>query len=239
MILAGDVGGTSVRLAYFDQRNGRLVPVAEEIKHSREFPTLEAAVLEFKRQYNYPVACACFGIAGPVNKGRVEASNLPWIIEAVVLERELGIDKVHLINDLEANAHGISELMQEDFEDLTPGVAAGVGNAGVISAGTGLGEAGLFWDGATHHPFAAEGGHADFAPCNELQVELWYYLRKKFSGHVSYERVLSGPGQYNIYQFLRDTGKGKEEAWLTEELAVGDASATISRNGITGKSLLC
>ena len=239
MILAGDVGGTSVRLAYFDEKNGHLVPVAEEVKHSRDFSTFAAAVLEFKRMYNYPVACACFGIAGPVNKGRVEASNLPWIIEAVVLERELGIDKVFLINDLEANAHGLSELTEEDFEVLTPGVVSGVGNAAVISAGTGLGEAGLYWDGTMHHPFAAEGGHADFAPANELQVELWRYLRQKFGAHVSYERVLSGPGQYNIYEFLRDTGKGKEEPWLTEELAVGDASATISRNGISGRSPLC
>lgn len=239
MILAGDIGGTSARLAYFEQRDGRLSPIVEEVKHSRDYPSLQAAVLEFKRKYNYSVSCACFGVAGPVNHGRVEAPNLPWIIESVVLERELGIDKVYLINDLEANAHGLSELTEADFAVLARGIVGAVGNAAVISAGTGLGEAGLYWDGEKHHPFAAEGGHADFAPANEVQVELWIYLRKKFGGHVSWERVLSGPGQFNIYEFLRDTGKGTEEPWLAEEIKVGDPSAVVSRHGLNGTSPLC
>lgn len=239
MILAGDVGGTSARIAYFEPKNGRLLPVVEEVKHSRDYPSLEAAVLEFKRKHDHSVAFACFGIAGPVNHGRVETPNLPWIVDSGALERELGIGKVHLINDLEANAQGLAELMERDFAVLAPGAPGAVGNAAVISAGTGLGEAGLYWDGAVHHPFAAEGGHADFAPANELQVELWSYLRKKFGGHVSWERVLSGPGQFNIYEFLRETGKGKEEAWLADEIKTGDPSAVISRNGISGKSPLC
>lgn len=239
LVLAGDIGGTSARLAYFEQRDGRLAAVAEEIKHSRDYPSLDAAVLEFKRKYNYSVSSACFGVAGPVNHGRVEAPNLPWIIESAVLERELGIAKVYLINDLEANAHGLSELMERDFAVLAPGIPGAIGNAAVISAGTGLGEAGLYWDGEMHHPFAAEGGHTDFAPANELQVELWLYLRKKFSGHVSWERVLSGPGQYNIYEFLRETGKGKEEPWLAEEMKAGDPSAVISHRGLDGSSPLC
>lgn len=239
MILAGDIGGTSARLAYFEQRDGRLFPLAEEVKHSRDYPSLQAAVLEFTRKHNYPVSCACFGVAGPVNNGRIEAPNLPWVIEAVVLERELGISKVYLINDLEANAHGLSELVEADFAVLARGVAGVRGNAAVISAGTGLGVAGLYWDGAMHHPFAAEGGHADFAPADDLQAELWHYLHKKFDGHVSWERVLSGPGQYNIYQFLRDTGKGQEEPWLTKELREGDPSAVVSRHGLTGESSLC
>ena len=239
LVLAGDIGGTSARLAYFEQRDGRLAAVAEEIKHSRDYPSLDAAVLEFRRKYNYSVSSACFGVAGPVNHGRVEAPNLPWIIESAALERELGIAKVHLINDLEANAHGLSELIGGDFALLAPGIAGAAGNAAVISAGTGLGEAGLYWDGEMHHPFAAEGGHTDFAPANELQVELWLYLRKKFGGHVSWERVLSGPGQYNIYEFLRVTGKGKEEPWLAEEMKTGDPSAVISRRGLDGSSPLC
>lgn len=239
MILAGDIGGTSARLAYFEQRDGRLLPVVEEVKHSRDYPSLQAAVLEFTRTHEHPVPCACFGVAGPVNKGRIEAPNLPWVIEAAVLERELGIGKVYLINDLEANAHGLSELRDGDFAVLAPGVAGAVGNAAVISAGTGLGVAGLYWDGVQHHPFAAEGGHADFAPADELQAELWQYLHKKFGGHVSWERVLSGPGQYNIYQFLRDTGKEQEEAWLTKELREGDPSAVISKHGLSGESRIC
>lgn len=238
MILAGDIGGTSARLAYFEKKDGRLSPVVEEVKRSRDYPTLQAALLEFKRKHNYSVSCACFGIAGPIRAGRVETPNLPWIIEASVLERELEISKVYLLNDLEANAHGLSELTAADFAVLAQGVPA-QGNAAVISAGTGLGEAGLFWDGSSHHPFACEGGHADFAPTNELQVELWRYLSKKFGGHVSVERVVSGPGQYNVYEFLRETGKGNEEPWLTEELKTGDRSAVVSRNGVSGKSPMC
>ena len=238
MILAGDVGGTSVRLAYFEQKNTRLFPLVEEVKHARDYPSLQAAVIEFQRDHNYVPLCACFGVAGPVTNGIVKASNLPWIIDAAVLEREAAISAVHLINDLEANAYGLAELVEEDFELLTPGVGGVKGNAAVISAGTGLGEAGLFWDGETHHPFAAEGGHADFGPANELQLELWQYLHKKF-GHVSWERVLSGPGQYNIYEFLRQTGRGQEEPWLTEEMKRDDPAAVISRHGINGTSPLC
>jgi glucokinase len=238
MILAGDIGGTSTRLAYFEQKDGRLRSVAEEVKHSQDYPSLHAGVLEFAARYKHSVACACFGVAGPVNNGRVEAPNLPWIIESAVLERELGIPKVYLLNDLEANAYGLSELSDADFAVLSPGSASAKGNAAVISAGTGLGEAGLYWDGTTHHPFPGEGGHADFAPANELQDELLVYLRKRFGGHVSWERVLSGPGQYNIYEFLRDAAKAKEESWLTEELKSGDHSAVVSRHGLSGKSVL-
>jgi glucokinase len=239
MILAGDIGGTSARLAYFEQKDGRLLPVVEEVKHSRDFASLQAAVQEFQRKHPHPIVSACFGVAGPVNEGRVEAPNLPWIIEQAVLERELDLRRVYLINDLEANAHGLSELLESDFEVLARGVAGAKGNAAVISAGTGLGEAGLYWDGSTHHPFAAEGGHADFAPASELQAELWHYLSSKFGGHVSWERVLSGPGQFNIYEFLRDTGKGKEEPWLAEEIKAGDPSAVVSKHGLSGRSPLC
>ncbi len=238
MILAGDIGGTSTRLAYFDQKDGALRSLAEEIKQSRDYPSLHAAVLEFARHHRHDVLFACFGVAGPINNGRVEAPNLPWIIESAVLERELSIPKVYLINDLEANAYGLLELCDADFAVLAQGSPSVRGNAAVISAGTGLGEAGLFWDGSVHHPFACEGGHADFAPANELQDELLVYLRKRFGGHVSWERVLSGPGQYNIYEFLRDTGKGKEEPWLTEELKRGDHSAVVSRHGLSGKSAI-
>ena len=140
ILLAGDIGGTSARLAYFEQANGRLRPLVEEVKRSHEYPSLQAAVLEFKNKHKYEVACACFGVAGPVNEGRVEAPNLPWVIEAKVLERELGLSKVYLINDLEANAHGLTELSEEDFAVLAPGAVGAKGNGAVISAGTGLGE---------------------------------------------------------------------------------------------------
>lgn len=239
MILAGDVGGTSVRLAYFEGKQGQLVAVAEEVKHARDYPSLEAAVVDFYNQRKLNVTCACFGVAGPVTGRVVKASNLPWTIDAAALEASTGIANVHLINDLEANAYGLAELNDADFELLTHGIAGREGNAAVISAGTGLGEAGLFWDGTRHIPFAAEGGHADFGPANDLQAELWQYLHKKY-GHVSWERVLSGPGQFNIYEFLRETGKGKEEPWLREEFKNSDDhSVVVTRNGLSGKSPLC
>jgi glucokinase len=239
MILAGDIGGTSARLAYFELRNGRLAVVAERTYRSREQTSLESAIGRFITEENIKVQVACFGIAGPIRDRRVVTPNLPWQIDAAVLERELGIARVSLLNDLEANAYGLSELTDVDYTVLASGAPRAVGNQAVISAGTGLGEAGLYWDGAVHCPFPCEGGHADFAPTNDLQVELLQYLMKKFGGHVSIERVLSGPGLYNIYQFLRDTDKGEEESWLKKEMNIQDPSALISQYGLSGKSPLC
>jgi glucokinase len=239
MILAGDIGGTSARLAYFELRNGRLAVVAERTYHSREQTSLESAIGRFITEENIKVQVACFGIAGPIRDRRVVTPNLPWQIDAAVLERELGIACVGLLNDLEANAYGLSELAEVDYAVLASGAPRAIGNQAVISAGTGLGEAGLYWDGASHHPFPCEGGHADFAPANDLQIELLQYLMKKFGGHVSIERVLSGPGLYNVYQFLRDRGKGTEESWLKDEMKTQDPSALISQYGLSGKSPLC
>jgi glucokinase len=239
MILAGDIGGTSARLAYFELRNGRLAVVAERTYRSREQTSLESAIGRFITEENIKVQVACFGIAGPIRDRRVVTPNLPWQIDAAVLERELGIARVGLLNDLEANAYGLSELAEVDYAVLASGAPRAIGNQAVISAGTGLGEAGLYWDGASHHPFPCEGGHADFAPANDLQIELLQYLMKKFGGHVSIERVLSGPGLYNVYQFLRDRGKGTEESWLKDEMKTQDPSALISQYGLSGKSPLC
>src|SRR5262249_16904938 len=161
-------------------------------------------------------------IAGPVRDRKVVTPNLPWQIDAAVLERELGIAHVLLLNDLEANAFGLCELTDTDYAVLAPGAPDCVGNQAVISAVTGLGEDGLYWGGMSHHPFPCEGGHADFGPTNQLQIELLQYCMKKFGTHVSIERVLSGPGLYNIYQFLRDTGKAEEESWLNDEMNAQD-----------------
>ena len=143
-----------------------------------------------------------------------------------------------LINDLEANAYGVAALTPEDFAVLNEGAPDAEGKAGVIAAGTGLGEAGLYWDGKQHWPFASEGGHASFAPDNALQVELLQYLQQRL-GHVSWERVLSGPGLYNVYTFLRDTQRGVEPAWLTEELRQVDPPAAIAGAALAGTCDLC
>jgi glucokinase len=205
MILAGDIGGTNARIAFFEVEQRRLKCIYEHVYPTHEHPNLESAVATFIGEYRVKPEAACFGIAGPVSGGRrAQMPNLKWVVEADNLEREIGIESVTLVNDLEANAYGVSALEPSDFSSLNEGRADLSGNQGVIAAGTGLGEAGLYWDGKTHRPFASEGGHVDFGPADELQTEMLVYLRREF-GHVSWERVIAGPGLFNVYRFLRDT----------------------------------
>jgi len=168
MILAGDIGGTHARLAFFDVENGSFRLVSASVFPSREYSGLDQIALKFVESSNLHAEAACFGIAGPVRNGRVEASNLPWIVDSLRLANEIQIKNTVLINDLEANAWGISALQDEDVVSLNQVKGVPIGNQAVISAGTGLGEAGMYWDGAHHQIFACEGGHCDFAPRNEL-----------------------------------------------------------------------
>ncbi len=241
MILAGDIGGTSSRLALFEAPEGRPSCVTEKIYHSREYSGLAGIGSAFLAEHRAKVERACFGIAGPVQDGRVVTPNLPWVVDSQVLARELGVPSVKLINDLEANAYGIAALEPGDFVTLSAGSSGAAGNRAVISVGTGLGEAGLFWDGQMHRPFACEGGHADFSPRDELETELLHHLRAKFKdfAHVSYERVLSGPGLREIYEFLRDVKGGEEPDWLRQAMLEGDPSAAISTAALDDRSDLC
>lgn len=234
MILAGDIGGTNARLAVFDILDGHFSLISASVFPSRKYSSLDDIVSKFVRSANVHPHAACFGVAGPVRNGRVEASNLPWIIESKRLAEELDLKKALLINDLEANAWGIAFLDPADLVSLNHVKGTPIGNQAVISAGTGLGEAGMYWDGTKHHVFACEGGHADFAPRNELETELLRYLRVRF-GHVSYERIVSGPGLVNVFNFLRDTGRGVEPKWLADEMLHSDPAAAISRAAIDGK----
>jgi glucokinase len=238
MILAGDIGGTHARLALFDVLNGHFSLISASIFPSREYAGLDEIVAKFVDTTNVHPDSACFGVAGPVRNGRVEASNLPWVIESKRLADELKIKKAMLINDLEANAWGIPALDPKDVVSLNQVKGAPVGNQAVIAAGTGLGEAGMYWDGVQHHISACEGGHADFAPRNELEMDLLIYLRARF-GHVSYERIVSGPGLVNVFHFLRDTGRGTEPKWLSDEMLHSDPAAAVSRAAVDGKCPLC
>jgi len=238
MILAGDIGGTNTRLAFFDSANGHLNMVSTSVFPSRQYSGLDEIVTKFVSSSNLRPNVACFGIAGPVRNGRVEASNLPWIIESKRLADELQLKGAMLINDLEANAWGIATLEEKDVVQLNKVKGNPVGNQAVISAGTGLGEAGMSWDGNQYHIFASEGGHGDFAPRNEIEIDLLRYLSVRF-GHVSYERIVSGPGLVNVYHFLRDTNRGTEPDWLTEEMQHSDAAASISRAGVNSTCPLC
>jgi glucokinase len=251
MILAGDIGGTHARLSCYRQDpgndSGHFTAVHENVFSSKEFRGLDEIVLKFVSETGVHPTIASFGIAGPVRNGRVETSNLPWVVESSRLAQELQLDSVSLINDLEAQAWGIKCLGPSDTVALNqiaphpigpcPDRPAPTGNQAVIAAGTGLGEAGLIWDGRHQHIFACEGGHCDFAPRNELEIELLRYLLTRF-GHVSYERIVSGPGLVNVYLFLKDTHRGEEPQWLRDEIAAGDPGAAISQAALSAKAPL-
>ncbi len=232
MILAGDIGGTHTRLAFFER--GKQVG-AERKFPSHDYQNLEAIVREFLQ--GQKVRAACFGIAGPVRDGKSRVTNLPWIIDAAELSQNLHIPSVHLLNDLEANAYGLRMLKKEELFLLHEGKRQ-TGNQALIAAGTGLGEAGLFWDGKTHRPFACEGGHTDFAPRNEMEIELLSWLQKKF-GHVSYERVISGPGLQALFEFLVETGREALSPAVKGEMAKRDRSRVISEWGSSGRDGAC
>ena len=234
MILAGDIGGTHARLAFYEVANEHFRLVSSAVFPSPEYSGLEEIAVRFVADAKIQPKLACFGIPGPVRDGRVEVSNLPWIVESKKISAKLKIRETVLINDLEAYAWGIGGLGPQDVVPLNQVKGNPVGNQAVIAAGTGLGEAGMFWDGTRHHAFACEGGHADFAPRNALESDLLSYLYKRF-GHVSVERVLSGPGLVNIFHFLRDTGRGVEPKWLATEMLESDPAAAISRAAMNGK----
>lgn len=209
MLLAGDIGGTKVNLGLFKE-DKQLSCIEKKTFNSREFSDFSSLLQQFLAGFSdVSISRAGFGVAGPVQYGICRATNLPWILSTEELQRQCKIPHVFLLNDLEASAWGLQLLSAGKYVMLNEGKKM-AGNQVLISAGTGLGEAGLFWNGKTHYPIATEGGHTDFAPCNEEQVELFSYLYKQYK-HVSYERVLSGFGLYQIYRFLVDTGKEKKD----------------------------
>jgi glucokinase len=237
MILAGDIGGTNARLAYFQPQNGNFRLVTEQIFRSREHTELGEIVSKFLEESGERPELACFGIAGPVRNGRVETSNLPWVIEQTRLAKQIHLPCTLLINDLEASAWGVGALSADDFVALNRPKGPTIGNQAVIAPGTGLGEAGLFWDGKDHRVFACEGGHTDFAPQNEIQTALLGYLANRF-GHVSYERILSGPGLVNVFEFLLECQCGKETEELAHQRKIGDEAAAISHAALAGTDKL-
>jgi glucokinase len=237
MIIAGDIGGTKTNVALFETRGrelGRIV--VQQSFPSGGYDSLEAILADFVAAHRPDaITGACFGVAGPVVRGRVEATNLAWKVSDESLARSLNLPSVHLINDLEATAFGLDELSAEQLYTLNEGEADPSGHRALMATGTGLGMAGLFNDGLRFVPMPSEGGHMDFAPRNEREFEMLSYLYEKVGGRVSYERVLSGLGLFNIYSFLRDRGHGEEPAWLAEEIERGDPTAVVSRAGLEGR----
>jgi glucokinase len=239
LVLAGDIGGTKTSLALFALDNGKLRPEEQSTFSSKHYAGLEPVLKEFLANKKKPIDGACFGVAGPVLDGKVKTPNLPWIVDGATIARLLKLSAVVLLNDLEAGAYGIFTLESHELSTLNKGEVRRPGNKVLISAGTGLGEATLYDDGRDYHPSASEGGHGDFAPKDDIEIELLRYLIKKF-GHVGYERVVSGPGLLNIYHFLRDSGRFPEPIELKEKLSgAADPSAVISQAALAVENDIC
>jgi glucokinase len=261
MILAGDIGGTKTHLALFDWKQARTEPTRSESFHSADYGALEEIVDEFLtppapptpiaelsdqtddvserspplHDTSFRIEAACFGIAGPVIHNHSRTTNLPWVVDGAALATRFNIPKVRLLNDLEATAHGILLLRPAELHTLNVGTPPAEKQAiALIAAGTGLGESILFWNGTRYRPMPSEGGHADFAPNNDQEIELLRHVRTHYL-HVSYERVLSGPGIHAIYEYVRDTKKN-EPTWLAEKIAAGNPAAEIAEAGLKGQA---
>lgn len=221
MLLAGDVGGTKTNLGIFSTERGPREPIAESSLPSARFSSLEELVNEFLSQVSIEIDCASFGVAGPVVGGRARITNLPWVIEETLVRDTLHLESVRLFNDLEAIAYGVTLIEREDLHTLNDGDPVPRGTLAVIAPGTGLGEAFLIWKGEQYRAYPSEGGHTDFGPKSDVEIGLLQYLHKKF-GHVSYERICSGHGLPNIYNYLKEKGYTREPVWIAEQLAATD-----------------
>jgi glucokinase len=238
LILAGDIGGTKSNIATFKIVGGSLSLVRSQRYQSAGYPGLGAIIREYLGKEDPRFLAGCFGVPGPVHEGRAKPTNLSWGVDAAEISEEFEIPRVSVLNDLEANAYGISHLTASDFAIVQKGAPDAEGNRCVVSPGTGLGQAGLFWDGKRHRVWACEGGHTDFGPRNALEIALLEYLMKQF-GHVSPERIVSGMGIENIYKFLRETGRGKELPSVAAEMKNTDPNVVISRYAASGECPMC
>ena len=241
MLLAGDIGGTRTRLALYDESSGTLRRTASTQYESRSASTLEEIVVRFlKESGNPPTRAACFGVAGAVVGGKVRATNLPWQVSEAGLAERLDIPRVRLLNDLEAAAHGVVAIRDPaSLVSLQAGSPPEERRAlALVSAGTGLGVALMWWNGHEYQVAPSEGGHCDFAPQDDVEDALVAWLRTRF-GHVSYERIVSGPGLVNLYRFLREYRAVAEPAWLTTRIGFGDPAPVIAEAALDHTDPVC
>jgi glucokinase len=238
VILAGDIGGTKTNMAYVRVEAGSMKMGDSASYPSRNHVSFAGIVEHFVSDHPRRIDAAAFGIAGPVISGRCEATNLPWVVDTAEISRTLGNVPTVLINDLEATAYGVLHLEEKDRLSLNAGQAGPDGAIAVIAAGTGLGEGGLIWTGSRYMAIPSEGGHTDFAPRNELEIDLLRHLLRRHQ-RVSYERLISGPGLYALYEFFRERSGISEPAWLTAAMRDGDRSAAVSTAGMEGKDDAC
>jgi glucokinase len=237
-VLSGDIGGTKTRMAIFDVAGRKPRSVTERTYPSGDYTSLNDIIEDFLNAGDTRPDAACFGVAGPVRNNTVDVTNLPWQISAAEIANRFGLQRVALLNDLEANAWGLRALDNKDFRILNAGGEHHAGNAAIIAAGTGLGEAGMYRDGDHWRPFATEGGHTDFSPGSELEIELLRFLMARY-GHVSWERLVSGPGLVNIHDFLVHYRQHPVPDWLKEDMRIKEPAAAISRAGQSGRDAIC
>ena len=235
-ILVGDIGGTKTTLTLAEVAEQRVALGDVHRYASREHDNFESIVQRFLAETGATCTQAAFAVAGPVLDDRSQTTNLPWSPDARALERALDLSRVRLLNDLEAIGWGLPALADEDLATLYPGAAPSTGNACIVAAGTGLGQAGLYWDGSRHHPFATEGGHGDFAPTDTREQALFEDLRQRF-GHVSWERVVSGPGIANIHRSI--AAQQGVPAWFSEETRHRDVAEVVAEAAAQGRCPQC
>jgi glucokinase len=239
IIVGGDVGGTKVNLAIFEADSSQVLMIRSSTYHSSASPSVNDILKQFlKENPDYHPEKICLGVAGPVFEGRVDVTNLPWHVDANEISAATGVSKVILLNDLEVTAYGIAGLEEKDFYVLHKGDPDAGGNISILSPGTGLGEAGLFWDGKSHHPFATEGGHCDYSCRNAADLQLHDYMLKKFKV-VSWESIIAGPAIHSIYEFLCEVKKLPLNPTIAEKIKKGDPSAIISEAAVDGTDTVC
>lgn len=239
MLLAGDIGGTKTHLAIFSSPGELRTPVVEKTFPSARYASLEVMVKEFLTQVDVQVDRACFGVAGPIMNGKAKITNLPWVMDEEEMQKSLGIPKICLLNDLSAMAYGVPLLEEQDIYTLNAGTPQPGGTIAVVAPGTGLGEAFLVHNGSRYIAHPSEGGHADFAPLNERELDLLRFMLQR-SAHVSYEHVCSGIGLPNLYAFLQSTGAYEEPDWLSDQLSlVSDHTPTIVKGAVESAVPIC
>ena len=240
-ILAADVGGTKTNIAQFVSQNGKMVLQLEETYTTNHHNSLTEIILDFIKKNNFEKPDRIsIGAAGPVVNGTCHTTNIKFKIDVTELSRDLQIDKVYLINDLEATAFGMTEMDDEFMVTMRNGNPSIGGHIAILAPGTGLGEACLFWDGKYLRPMPSEGGHSEFAPRTDVEFELVKFLQKTYGEIIVWERLVSGPAIYKIYEFLRDVKGYELQAWLTQKLAEAkDKSAVISETAMSGLCTTC